>query len=51
MDVEETLGANDNLRIRKKDGKEVLVPYVPAFIQKVDDEAGVITIHVIEGLL
>lgn len=51
IDVEETLGANDNLRIRKQDQKEVLVPYVPAFIKDVDDEKGIITIHVIEGLL
>jgi 16S rRNA processing protein RimM len=51
IDVEETLGANLNLRIQRKGAKDALVPYVPAFIKDVDDEKGIIVIHVIEGLL
>jgi 16S rRNA processing protein RimM len=51
ISVEETNGAQDNLRIRKEDGKEVLVPNVPAFVTDVDLDQGIIVIHVIEGLL
>lgn len=36
--------------IRSDDGKEHLVPAVPAFIKKVDADAGVITAHLIEGM-
>lgn len=51
LQVEETLGANLNLRIRKEDGKEILVPYVPGFIRNVDPEHNEMTIHAMEGLL
>lgn len=51
LQVEETLGANLNLRILKEDGKEVLVPYVPDFIRNVDPERQEMTIHTMEGLL
>lgn len=50
IEVEETF-ANRNLRIKKEDGSNVLVPYVPAFIQEVQLEENRIVIHVIEGLL
>ncbi len=50
-DVEETLGANLNLRIAREGQKDALVPYVPAFIRDVNDEENTIVIHVIEGLL
>lgn len=49
IDIEET-GANNCLRIKGKE-KEILVPYVPSFISKVDLDEGVILINVIEGLL
>ncbi len=39
------------LRVRKHDGKEVLVPFLKAFIEKVDKTERMIYIHVIEGLL
>ena len=50
LDVEETLGAQKNLRIKTKE-KEALIPYVPSFVKKVDLEAHTIKIHVVEGLL
>lgn len=49
--VEETKGAQNNLRIQKQDGTEFLVPYVPMFIKNVDLEKKTILIHVVEGLL
>ena len=49
--VEETMGANNYLRIAKEDGSEALIPYVPAFVKEVRLEEGVIVIHVMEGLL
>ncbi|MBR4164487.1 MAG: ribosome maturation factor RimM [Solobacterium sp.] len=51
LGVEETKGAQNNLRLQKADGSSVLVPYVPAFIQEVNTQEGYIRIHVIEGLL
>ena len=49
--VEETNGAQKNFRVIKEDGKEILIPDVPAFIKDVDMEEKMMTIHVIEGLL
>ena len=49
--VEETNGAQDNLRVKREGNSDALIPYVPAFIVNVDPEVGVITVHVIEGLL
>ncbi len=49
--VEETSGANNYLRIEQEDGNEVLVPYVKAFIQKVEPENHRILIQKVEGLL
>ncbi|MBQ7890186.1 MAG: 16S rRNA processing protein RimM [Erysipelotrichaceae bacterium] len=43
--------ANNNLRIKKTDGSECLVPYVEAFIKEVNLEENKIIIQVIEGLL
>lgn len=51
LQVEETNGAQNNLRIRKSDGSEVLIPYVKSFIREVSLEQRYIRIHVIEGLL
>lgn len=49
--VEETVGANNNLRIRADDGKEFLIPYVKAFVTEVRMEEGRIVINPVEGLL
>ena len=49
--VEETKGAQNNLRIQLDDGKEFLVPYIPEFIKNVDIVQGTITIAMQEGLL
>ncbi len=42
--------ASDVYVIRAEDGTEHLVPAVPAFIREVDADAGVITVHLIEGM-
>lgn len=49
--VEETRGAQNNLRIQRAGGEDVLVPFVPLFIKSVDLKHKTITIHVIAGLL
>ena len=51
IDVEETNGAQNNLRVEREDGTSVLIPNVPAFVTEVNSETKRITIHVIEGLL
>ena len=43
--------ANNVLRVQTNQKKEILIPYVPAFIKKVDLTAKRIIIQVIEGLL
>ena len=50
LQVEEGL-AHNNLRIELNNGKKCLVPYVKAFIHKVDLEQQKIWIKTIEGLL
>lgn len=49
--VEETMGAQNNLRIRSEEGREYLVPNVPAFVVRVNLDEGIIVIRRIEGLL
>lgn len=49
--VEETYGAQNNLRIKRKGKSDVLIPYIPEFIKKVDLSSHRIIIHVEEGLL
>ena len=49
--VEETNGAQDNLRVERENNSDALIPNVPAFVKNVDLDVKVITIHVIEGLL
>lgn len=49
--VEETRGAQKNLRIRMADGKEFLLPDIPYFVIHVDTENRIIRIHMDEGLL
>lgn len=43
--------AHDILRIRNDEGKEVLIPYVEAFIVDVAVDEKVITVHLIEGFV
>lgn len=43
--------AHDILRIRNDEGKEVLIPYVDAFIVDVDVDEKMITVHLIEGFV
>lgn len=49
-DVMET-GANDVYIVETVQGKEVLLPAIGECIQQVDVEAGVMTIHLMDGLL
>ena len=44
-------GANDVYEVRTTQGKEVLLPAIRECILKVDLEAGVITVHIMDGLL
>ena len=49
--VEETRGAQKNLRIRMAGGKEFLLPDIPYFVLHIDPEKRIIRIHMDEGLL
>lgn len=49
--MEETNGAQDNLRIEMKDGKQFLVPYIDEFIVEVNLDENRIVIAMQEGLL
>ena len=51
ISVEETLGAQNNLRLQLEDAKEVLIPYIPMIVKNVDLEKKVMTIHRMGGLL
>lgn len=44
-------GANDVYVITSAEGREVLLPAIPDVIVKVDAEAQVMTVHLIDGLL
>lgn len=44
-------GANDVYVIDGKDGKEYLFPAIKQCVLKVDLDAGVITVHILDGLL
>lgn len=44
-------GANDVLQVRRKNGREYLIPYIDDVIIEVDTEKGVIIIDPIPGLL
>lgn len=50
-DLEDTRGAQRNMRVAREGMKDALIPYVPAFILRVDDRNREITVRVIEGLL
>ena len=49
--VEPTVGAQNNLRVKKTAGGTALIPNVDEFVKEIDEEQSVITIHVEEGLL
>lgn len=49
-DVIET-GANNVFSVRMESGKEVLFPVIPDCIKKVDTETGVVTAHIMKGLM
>ncbi|MEB3197174.1 MAG: ribosome maturation factor RimM [Candidatus Sericytochromatia bacterium] len=49
--VEVLRAGQDLLEIRRPDGSEVYVPWVDAFVLKVDREAGEVRLHLIEGML
>lgn len=44
-------GANDVYEVKTADGKEVLLPAIRECVQNVDLEAGVVTVHIMDGLL
>ena len=49
--VEETAGAQNNIRIQTEMKEEFLVPYIPEFIQSVDLDNQTIVIAMQDGLL
>lgn len=49
-DVIET-GANRVFAIRTEEGREVLFPVIPECIKKVDTAAGIVTAHIMKGLM
>lgn len=51
ISIEETTGAQNNIRIKTETMEEFLVPYIPEFIQSVDLDNQVIVIAMQEGLL
>ena len=51
ISIEETNGAQNNMRLLKENEEEVLIPFVEAFIKEVNVEEGTIIIRVVEGLL
>lgn len=44
-------GANDVYLVKNKTGKELLFPVIPECIRNVDLETGVVTVHIMPGLL
>ena len=50
MDVLET-GANDVYVVQMKDGKEILLPAIGDCILDVDLEQGIMTVHILDGLM
>jgi 16S rRNA processing protein RimM len=44
-------GANDVYVITTSDNQEILLPAIPEVIQRVDTVAGVMTVHLLEGLI
>ena len=44
-------GANDVYIITHPDGREILLPAIPDVIKQVDTSAGLMTVHILEGLV
>ncbi|GAB4477597.1 MAG: ribosome maturation factor RimM [Anaerolineae bacterium] len=44
-------GANDVYIVTTPEGREILLPAIPDVIKKVDIQAGVITVHLLDGLI
>jgi 16S rRNA processing protein RimM len=44
-------GANDVCVVRSEDGREVLIPMVEEFVLGIDPAAGMMRVHLLEGLL
>ena len=44
-------GANDVYEVERKDGKPLLLPVIPECVLSVDVQAGVMRVHVLDGLL
>lgn len=44
-------GANDVYEVKTKEGKEVLLPAIQECVLKVDLEEGIVTVHIMDGLL
>ena len=51
VSVEETSGAQNNLRVEREGMKDALIPNIPVFVKQVDLSSGRIVIHAEEGLL
>ena len=47
----EEYSANQTLRIKLENGKDLLLPFVKAFIKKVDIENKAIYVELIEGMI
>lgn len=44
-------GANDVYVVTTPDDREILIPVIPEVIQRVDTVSGVMTVHLLEGLI
>ena len=44
-------GANDVYVVQQEDGQEVLIPAIRDCVLNVDLEAGIMTLHLLDGLL
>ena len=42
--------ASDVYVVKAPDGREILIPAVPAFILRADADAGVVTVRLLEGM-
>ncbi len=49
FDVLET-GANHVFLVKKQDGKELLLPYIPDCVLEIDIKNKLVTVHMMEGL-
>ncbi len=49
--IEETAGAQNNIRVKREGKNDALIPNIPEFVKNVDLENKKLVIHVEEGLL